>query len=120
MAGGGLAACAPLVSDVLVIAGTLLVLDELPEQTLAYVACAGALFVGWTGVVTLRESADATLVHAGDEQRSVARQALGQAALVNLVSTHPWIFWATVLGPLTLTTWREQPPGAATVATGGL
>jgi threonine/homoserine/homoserine lactone efflux protein len=97
---GVLAAAAPLVSDVLVVTGTLVVLDRLPEATLGYVACAGALFVGWSGVATLRESRTATLAPGLVDQRAAARRALGEAALVNLLSPHPWIFWITVGGPL--------------------
>lgn len=113
-----LAACAPLVSDALVVAGTLLVLDQLPDAALAYVALAGAAFVGWTGVATLREARYATLEVTSERQRAVASQALGQAALVNLLSPHPWIFWATVLGPLTLTTWDDRPPAAVALVVG--
>ena len=58
---GVLAAAAPLVSDAVIVTGTLLVLDRLPDATLAYIACAGALFVAWSGVATMRESRTATL-----------------------------------------------------------
>jgi threonine/homoserine/homoserine lactone efflux protein len=115
---GVLAAAAPLVSDVLVVTGTLVVLDRLPEATLGYVACAGALFVGWSGVATLRESRTATLAPGLVDQRAAARRALGEAALVNLLSPHPWIFWATVLGPLLLTSWRDGPVGAVAMVVG--
>ena len=37
---GVLAAAAPLVSDAVIVTGTLLVLDRLPDATLAYIACA--------------------------------------------------------------------------------
>ena len=115
---GVLAASAPLVSDALVVAGTLLVLDRLPEPALGYVALAGALFVAWTGAQTLREAPQARLLPADAVGRGVARQALGRAALVNLLSPHPWVFWGTVLGPLVLTTWRDQPPGAIALVVG--
>ena len=32
--------------------------------------------------------------------------------LVNLLNPHPWIGWATVLGPLTVESWRRSPPEA--------
>lgn len=115
---GVLAASAPLVSDVVVVAGTLLVLDRLPEQALGYVALAGALFVAWTGMQTVREAPQARLVPADAVSRGVARQALGRAALVNLLSPHPWVFWGTVLGPLVITTWRDQPPSAIALVVG--
>ncbi len=31
--------------------------------------------------------------------------------MVNLLSPHPWIAWATALGPLTLTAWSETRLG---------
>ncbi|MFC5053009.1 LysE family translocator [Saccharothrix xinjiangensis] len=34
--------------------------------------------------------------------------ALRRAVLVNLLSPHPWVAWATALGPLTVTTWRAS------------
>jgi threonine/homoserine/homoserine lactone efflux protein len=114
---GVLAACAPLVSDALVVGATLLVLDRMPEQALAVVALGGALFVAWTGAATVLQARHATLPTEAD-QRAVARQALGQAALVNLLSPHPWIFWATVMGPLVVTTWRDQPPAAVALVVG--
>lgn len=109
---GVLAACAPLVSDLVVVAGTLLVLNQLPERAMGWLALGGALFIAWTGIGTIRDARGATLTPDAATQRAVARQALGQAGLVNLLSPHPWLFWGTVLGPLTLATWRAGPAGA--------
>lgn len=109
---GVLAACAPLVSDALVVAGTLLVLSQLPEQAVGWLALAGAVFVAWTGISTILESRDAHLAAGSESRRAEAGRALWRAGLVNLLSPHPWIFWATVLGPLTLTTWQSRPVGA--------
>jgi threonine/homoserine/homoserine lactone efflux protein len=115
---GVLAAAAPLVSDAVIVTGTLLVLDRLPDATLAYIACAGALFVAWSGVATMRESRTATLGEGLVDQRAAARRALREAALVNLLNPHPWLFWATVLGPLLLTTWRDGAAGAVAMVVG--
>lgn len=115
---GVLAASAPLVTDALVIAGTLLVLDRLPDQALGYVALAGAAFVAWTGVQTIREAPQSRLVPAGAVGRHVARQALARAGLVNLLSPHPWVFWGTVLGPMVVTTWADQRIGAIALVAG--
>lgn len=106
---GVLAACAPLVSDALVVVGTLLVLNQLPEQAVGWLALAGAVFVGWTGVRTMLDARDAVLTTDAATQRAEARSALARAGLVNLLSPHPWLFWATVLGPLVLTTWGAAP-----------
>lgn len=116
-AAGVLVACAPLVTDVLVIALTLTVLDALPAVALAWIAIAGAAFVCWTGVHTIREARTAT-VAPGETPPGAASQALLQAAMVNILSPHPWIFWATVMGPLAVATWREQPSGAVALVIG--
>jgi threonine/homoserine/homoserine lactone efflux protein len=69
---GALAACAPLLSDAIVVGGVLLVLDRLPERSLSVLGVVGG-----------------------------PSPALRQAALVNVFSPHPWLTWATALGPLT-------------------
>lgn len=106
--GGVLAACAPLLSDVLVVTGVLLVLEQLPGHALGWIALFGAAFVAWTGVRTVREARTVRLVTDGSTSGR-GRRTLGEAALLNLLSPHPWVAWATVLGPLTVHTWRQDP-----------
>lgn len=117
-AAGVLVACAPLVTDALIVALTLSVLDALPVTTLAWVALVGAAFVFWTGVRTIIEARTATVTPPGTMPPGAARQALGQAAMVNLLSPHPWIFWAAVMGPLTVDTWRGEPGSAVVLVAG--
>ena len=114
---GALVACAPLLSDILVVAGVLLVLDRLPQNALAVLGVVGALFVIYTGVRTVLEAPDADLRSREKAGRSPAG-ALRQAAVINLFSPHPWIFWATVLGPLTIATAREGLGGAVVLVVG--
>lgn len=109
---GALAACAPVVSDLVVVAGVLLVLDQLPARALPVLAVAGGLLLLWTGMQTLRDARTATLEVSPDQRRRAGSQALWQAGLLNLLSPHPWLFWATVLGPLALDAWRDAPAGA--------
>lgn len=115
---GSLAACAPVVSDLVVVAGVLLVLDQLPQVALSVLAVGGGLFLLWTGVQTLRGARGASLAGSVADRRRAGRQALWQASLLNLLSPHPWLFWATVLGPLTLRAWQDSPPGAVVLVTG--
>ena len=113
---GALAACAPLVSDVIVVTAVLVVLDRLPHQALAVLGVVGGALVVGTGILTAREARTASLV-AGGSSGSPAR-ALRQAAVVNLLSPHPWISWATALGPLTISTWRSGPGSAVALVVG--
>jgi threonine/homoserine/homoserine lactone efflux protein len=120
---GALTACAPLLSDAAVVAVTLLLLDRLPGRALGVLGVVGAVFVVWTGAQTVRDARSASLTDqpslvgqlspTGQERnpgepKSAGSAALRRAVLVNLLSPHPWIAWATALGPLTITTWRTS------------
>lgn len=114
---GVLVALAPLITDAVIVGLVLLVLDRLPEWTLALLGVVGGLFVVWTGVQTAREARTASLSVAREGDGTDAMQALRRGAVVNFLSPHPWITWATALGPLTVSTWRESAPsGLALVA----
>ncbi|MFD1151231.1 LysE family translocator [Saccharothrix hoggarensis] len=111
---GVLTACAPLLSDAVVVAVTLLLLDRLPGRALGVLGVVGAVFVVWSGVRTVREARAASLTpdtsatgFGGDVS------ALRRAVAVNLLSPHPWVAWATALGPLTITTWRGSAVAGA-------
>lgn len=115
---GALSACAPLVSDLLVVGGVLLVLNRLPEQSLAVLGVIGGGLVIVSGMRTCLESRSAQLARAEDNAPRSSFRALRQAAIVNLVSPHPWVAWATALGPLTISTWRAGPGGAVALVAG--
>lgn len=115
---GALSACAPLVSDLLVVGGVLLVLDRLPEQSLAVLGVVGGALVIVSGVRTCLESRSAELVRGDDTAPRSSMRALRQAALVNLISPHPWVAWATALGPLTISTWRDGAGGGVALVVG--
>ena len=67
----------------------MLVLRELPDEVLAALSAAGALFVGRLAWEALHGRSDETA--SGDLRRAV---------VVNALSPHPWLFWATVGGPV--------------------
>lgn len=114
---GALVACAPLLSDVLVVAGVLLVLDQLPDNALSVLGVVGGLVVIDTGRRTLREARTADLTRPQQLRLSPTR-ALRRAATINVLSPGPWIFWATVLGPLTIATSQRSAVGAVTLVVG--
>ncbi|GAA3462965.1 LysE family translocator [Saccharothrix longispora] len=109
---GAAAACAPLLSDAVVVATTLLLLDRLPPSALGVLGVVGAVFVVWSGVRTVREARSATLGATGEPL------AFRRAVLVNVLSPHPWVAWATALGPLTVTTWRASSGAAVALLVG--
>jgi threonine/homoserine/homoserine lactone efflux protein len=101
------AALAPLVSDGPIIVLVLLVLSQVPYwfQRILYVA--GGLFViflAYNAVKAWRDFDPAISVReqAGD-------QSLFRAAMMNLLSPGPYIFWSLVTGPILLAGWREAP-----------
>jgi threonine/homoserine/homoserine lactone efflux protein len=227
---GVLTACAPLLSDAVVVLVTLLLLDRLPGRALGVLGVVGAVFVVWSGVQTVRDARSASLgtdaarpaaeataetaaetavaedpaggapvsggtarpadenaaggdaagvdaagwagvgraaargdaargdaargdaargdAARGDAARGDAARgdaaggralqgspprgpldsilptgsdssgALKRAVVVNLLSPHPWIAWATALGPLIITTWRESAGAGAALVIG--
>ena len=70
---GAPVASAPLVSDILVVAGVLLVLDRLPSIALSVLGVLGALFVIYTGGRTVVEArtADLGISHQGARSLSL-------------------------------------------------
>ncbi len=114
---GAVAACAPLVSDLVIVSAVLLVLDHLPARSVSVLGLVGGLFVVFLGVTNIREARTASLVRSPGSSRPLGR-AMGQAALTNLLSPHPWLAWATALGPLTIATWRHGHGGATALVVG--
>lgn len=110
-------AAAPLLSDLVVVTAVLLVLRELDPSVLGWLGVVGGVLVVVVGLQTVRESRGASLAPGSAEGAPPLRTALGRAALVNLLSPHPWLSWITVLGPLTVSFWRAgEVAGVAVVA----
>lgn len=101
---GARIAAAPLVSDAPIVVLCVLVLRELPEDALAGLSLAGALFVGWLAWDALR---------AGPAEPGADGADLRRAVLVNALSPHPWLFWTTVGGPLLVDAGNRSVPLAA-------
>jgi threonine/homoserine/homoserine lactone efflux protein len=111
---GVLTAASPLLSDVVVVAGVLLLLQQLPSRTLPLLGVIGGVYIVWSAVSTWRE---ASVELSGEETSMPLRAALRRAFVVNILSPHPWVTWATVLGPLIIRTWQEsQVSGVALIA----
>lgn len=90
-AAGARIAAAPLLSDAPIVVVAILVLGRLGDTALAALSAGGAVFVAWLAWDALHDHAEAAAPPSGDLRRAVA---------VNALSPHPWLFWATVGGPL--------------------
>ena len=108
LAGGLRVALAPLITDLPIIALSVLLVRTLPPVALRWLGVVGGLVVIWIGIETIRSARKATLsgeVGAGaDPQRELWR-----GVLVNTLNPHPYLFWATVGGPALVSGWRISP-----------
>lgn len=101
------AALAPLLSDGPIILLVVLLLTRLPPAFLRALQLAGALFLlylAWRALQSFRRADFAAAPPATAAQQSVL-----EAALMNLLNPNPYIYWATVTGPLLVAAWRLSP-----------
>ena len=102
-----LAAFAPLVSDGPIIALVLLVLSQVPEWMQRFLHVASGLFVLYLAAnafIGWRNSGTAGVAAIQSQQQSLLR-----AAMMNVLSPGPYIYWSLVTGPVLLAGWREAP-----------
>ena len=100
-------ALAPLLSDAPIITLVLLLLSQVPNWLQRFLYVASGLFILYLarGVFKARRAFD---VDAPIETKP-SQQNLLKAALMNMVSPGPYIFWSLVTGPILLEGWREAP-----------
>jgi threonine/homoserine/homoserine lactone efflux protein len=102
-----LAAFAPLISDGPIIALVLLVLSQVPQWMQRFLYVASGLFVLYLAVnafIGWRNFDPASVTAIPSRQQSLFR-----AAIMNVLSPGPYIYWSLVTGPILLTGWREAP-----------
>ncbi len=108
LAGGVRVALSPFVTDLPIIALSVLLIGALPPQILRWVGTGGGLVVIWMGVETLRSARDSTLP--GNPEAAIdVRRELWRGVAVNALNPHPYLFWATVGGPALVSGWRISP-----------
>ena len=102
------ASLAPLVSDGPIILLAVLVLSQLPatwERTLHVAGGLYVLYLAWGAFRAWREQEalgfGGVVVDDG--------HGLVKAALTNVLSPGPYLFWGMVTGPILLAGWREEP-----------
>ena len=102
------AAMAPLVTDLPIIALSVMILRPLADSraVLAAVSLAGGLFVLYLARGCFR-TPRLDLADRGEPPQSLVK-----GAAVNALNPHPYLFWLTVGGPAVLKAWAEGPSGA--------
>jgi threonine/homoserine/homoserine lactone efflux protein len=103
------AAAAPLISDVPIVGLVLFALAQLPEGFLSIMQTVGGVFIlylAWSSFQSFRASTNS---ESGDKDSAAASQGILKAALTNFFNPAPYLFWATLAGPLVLKAWSESP-----------
>ena len=104
-------ALAPLITDAPIVIGAVVAGSAIAPDVLAWVGVVGALFVIWLGVEQIRSHAEAPGAPVRVGRAGVA---VRRAALTNVLSPHPYLFWAAVGAPL-IARFRDDS-GATAVA----
>ncbi len=102
------ASLAPLISDGPIIALVLLLLTQLPDWLMLLLRLMGGLFLlylAWGAWRSFRRARAMTGTQTAETQ-SILRGTF-KAALINALSPNPYIFWATIAGPILLAGWRQ-------------
>ena len=100
VAAGVRVAVAPLLTDLPVVALSVLAVGAFPARVLPYLAAAGGVFVIILGVDTYRKVDRVSLEHRRADPRDLRR-----GFITNILSPHPWLFWLGVGGPLLVSAW---------------
>jgi threonine/homoserine/homoserine lactone efflux protein len=108
LAGGLWVALAPLITDLPIIALSVLLARYLPPAALRWLGMVGGLVVIWMGIETIRSARKATLSSDAGARANPQRE-LWRGVAVNALNPHPYLFWATVGGPALVSGWRISP-----------
>ncbi len=98
---------APLLTDLPIIALSLLVLHLLPPEALRLLGLIGGLVVIYLGIETARSAQH--MEHLAIPEHVNLRQEMGKGILVNFLNPNPYVFWGTVGGPLLLQAYTRHP-----------
>lgn len=101
------AAFAPLVSDGPIVLLVLLILTQTPAWFLQTLQIVGGLFLLYLAYGAWQ--AFNTAVSLTPTSTDTGQKSLLKAALMNALSPNPYIFWATIAGPIFINGWREAP-----------
>jgi threonine/homoserine/homoserine lactone efflux protein len=102
------AAFAPLISDGPILILVLFILARLPDYLLAVLQAAGGVFLlylAWGAWQVFRTVPTPSTEPAGNQPQTHVLK----AALMNALSPAPYLFWATIAGPILIEGWRQSP-----------
>jgi threonine/homoserine/homoserine lactone efflux protein len=98
---------APLISDGPIIVLVLLVLSQVPDWFQRALYVAGGLFILFLALNAFRGWRNFDPAGGGSSQSG--SESLFKAAMMNVLSPGPYIFWSLVTGPILLAGWRQAP-----------
>ena len=106
-AAGWRVAVVPLLTDGPIVVVSILAVGSLPEALLRGLGIGGGVAVAAFGVWQLIEIRRGTS-HGADSFSGD----MWRAAVANVLSPHPWLFWVAAGGPLVVSVWDESPARA--------
>ena len=98
---------APLISDGPILLLVLLVLTAAPPVLLYGLQIAGGFFLIYLSYGAIQYFGKPASLEPDSENPT--SQNILKAALINLLSPNPYIFWATIAGPIFINGWRDAP-----------
>lgn len=99
-------AFAPLISDGPIIILVLLILTQTPDWFLNLLQLGGGFFLLYLAYGAYRAAKTAD---SAPPSPAATQQGILKAALMNALSPGPYIFWATISGPIFIEGWRQSP-----------
>ena len=108
-----IAAFAPLLSDGPIVLLVLLVLSQVPDWFQRVLQIIGGLFVLYLAFGAFK--AWKNFQPDVETTPQTGPKSLLRAAMMNALSPGPYLFWSLVMGPMIVSTWRENPANALSI-----
>jgi threonine/homoserine/homoserine lactone efflux protein len=99
----------PLISDAVIAPLVLLVLGQLPPIALDGIRIFGGLFLLWLVWNAIKQFRAGVSFGEGQAKEVDSRRLLRDAVVINFLTPGPYIFWATLVGPLILRAIQDNP-----------
>jgi threonine/homoserine/homoserine lactone efflux protein len=104
------ATLAPLLSDGPIILIVLVVLTRSPAWTLSLLQVVGGFFLIYLALGAYRTfRLQPTTADTPASSPTTSQSGLFKGAMMNALSPNPYIFWATIAGPIFIIGWRQGP-----------